>query len=55
MGIIEKLKELFKGKKDINDIQTTFNTDDIDELGGEIVEGDEPEVDDTPDVDEEEE
>lgn len=37
-----------------DEIQTTFNTDDIEELGGEIVEGDEPEVDDSPDVDEEE-
>lgn len=37
-----------------DEIQTTFNTDDIEELGGVIVEGDEPELDDSPDVDEEE-
>lgn len=40
---------------DDNDIQTTFNTDDIDELGGVVVEGSEPELDDSPDVDMEEE
>lgn len=34
-----------------DEIQTTFNEDDIDELGGILVEGDEPELDDTPDVD----
>ena len=34
------------------ELQTTFNTDDIEELGGVIVEGDEPEIDDLPDVDE---
>lgn len=47
-----------KTKKDVvedDDIQTTFNTDDIDELGGVIVEGSEPELDDSPDVDMEEE
>lgn len=37
------------------ELQTTFNTDDIEELGGEIVEGDEPEIDDSPDVDDTEE
>ena len=37
------------------ELQTTFNTDDIEELGGEIIEGDEPEVDDSPDVDDTEE
>lgn len=37
------------------DIQTTFNEDDFDELGGEVILGEEPEVDDLPDVEEEEE
>lgn len=48
MGLLSKI---FK-KKEI-EIQTTINEDTIEELGGTVVEGDKPEIDDTiPDVEE---
>lgn len=52
---VENVEEIVEEVIEDDEIQTTFNTDDIDELGGEIVEGSEPEIDDLPDVDEEEE
>ena len=32
MGIISKIKSIFKKEKDTDSIQTTFNTDDLEEL-----------------------